>query len=142
MNSLNHQDTKTPSSFEVISRDLDQLGKCIVDCAFQVHSTLGAGLTENIYEEAFCCELKDKNIAFETQKILPVQYKHHKLNAHYSLDLLIEDQIIVELKCVETLLPVHDAQILAYLRLAEKRLGYLINFNVPLIKEGIKRRAL
>ena len=141
MNNLNHQDTKTPS-FQAISLELDKIGKEVVDCAFQVHKTLGAGLTENIYESAFICELKDRNISFEAQKIIPIQYKHHKLGLTYRLDLLIEDQIVVELKAIDKLLPVHDAQLINYLKLTNNRLGYLINFNVPLIKEGIKRRAL
>jgi GxxExxY protein len=142
MNFLNHQDTKTPSHFNPVSENLDALGKHIVDCAFQVHKTLGPGLTENIYAEAFACELEDKNIAFEREKNIPVQYKNRKLNVNYRLDLLIENSIIVELKCVEKLLPLHEAQILTYLKLTNLRLGYLINFNVPIIKEGLKRKVL
>ena len=141
MNILNHQDTKTPS-FQEISLELDKLGKEIVDCAFQVHKTLGAGLTENIYEAAFICELQDRSIKLESQKTIPIQYKHHKLDVTYRLDLLIEDKVIVELKAVDKLLPVHEAQLLNYLKITNNRLGYLMNFNVPLIKDGIKRRAL
>jgi len=142
MKILNHQDTKTPRALEPISNDQDVLGKQIVDCAFQVHKTLGPGLLENIYEEAFCYELNERNISYERQKPVSILYKDHKLSAQYRLDLLIENQVIVELKCVERLSPVHDAQILAYLKLTHNRLGYLINFNVPLIKDGIRRRAL
>jgi GxxExxY protein len=142
MINLNHQDTKTPSLYEPISLALDALGKQIVDCAFQVHKTLGPGLLENIYEEAFLCELAERNISFEKQKAISVNYKHHVLNLGYRLDLLIDNQIIVELKCVEALMPIHDAQILTYLKLMNLRLGYLINFNVPVIKNGIKRKVL
>ncbi len=138
----NHQDTKTPSNFEPIATNLDLIGKHIVDSAFQVHKTLGPGLLESIYEEAFVCELIDRNIKFEIQKAIPVQYKTHKLNAAYRLDLIIEDSIVVELKCVEKILPLHEAQILTYMKLTNLRLGYLINFNVPVIKEGIKRKIL
>jgi GxxExxY protein len=141
MNNLNHQDTKTPRIQEVSSH-LDLIGKEIVDCAFQVHKTMGAGFTENIYEAAFICELKEKNISFEAQKIIPIQYKHHNLDLTYRLDLLIENQIVVELKAIDNLLPVHEAQLINYLKITNNRLGYLINFNVPLIKDGIKRRAL
>ena len=142
MINLNHQNTKTPRNFEPIPTNLDIIGKQIVDCAFQVHKTMGPGLLENIYEEAFICELKDRNINFEKQKNIPIQYKNHKLELNYRLDLLIEDSIIVELKSVDRLLPIHNAQILTYLKLMNLRLGYLINFNVPVIKEGIRRKAL
>ncbi|MDH5723536.1 MAG: GxxExxY protein [Alphaproteobacteria bacterium] len=142
MNSLNHQDTKTPRLYEPVEVNQDLLGKQIVDCAFQVHKELGPGLLENIYEEAFTCELKDRNIVFEQQKPISIRYKNHELATSYRLDLLIEGQIIVELKCVDRLLPVHEAQILTYLRLRKLRLGYLINFNTPLIKDGIKRKVL
>lgn len=140
-NLSNHQDTKTPS-FEVISDDLDVLGKEIVDCAFQVHKTLGPGLLENIYEEAFAYELKEKNISFEQQASIQIPYKNRILKSTYRLDLLVEKKIVIELKCIDKLLPVHDAQILTYLKLTNLRLGYLINFNIPLIKDGIKRKAL
>jgi len=139
---LNHQDTKTPRAFEPVETNLDMIGKQVVDAAFQVHKTLGPGLLENIYEEAFCCELKDRNIGFEKQKLIPIQYKNHSLDLNYRLDLLIENSVIVELKCVDKLQAVHDAQILTYLKLMNLRLGYLINFNVPVIKEGIKRKVL
>ena len=141
MTLLNHQDTKAPS-FKVISKDVDEIGKQIVDCAYQVHVNMGPGLTENIYESCFIWELQERGINFECQKIIPITYKNHALDLSYRLDLLIEDRIVVELKAVEKLLPVHEAQLINYLKLTNTRLGYLINFNVPLIKDGIKRRAL
>lgn len=139
---FNHQNTKTPRSFQPIPANQDDIGKKVVDSAFQVHSTLGPGLLENIYEECFTCELRDHGLSFERQKIIPIQYKNHGLDLNYRVDLLIENSIIVELKCVEKLLPLHDAQILTYMKLMNLRLGYLINFNVPVIKDGIKRKAL
>ena len=139
---LNHQDTKTLRVFEPIPDNQDNIGREVVDSAFQVHSTLGPGLLESVYEECFICELKDKGLAFERQKIVPFKYKHHSPELGYRLDLLIENSVIVELKCVEKLLPLHDAQILTYMKLMNLRLGYLVNFNVPVIKDGIKRKAL
>lgn len=142
MTVLNHQDTKTPGQFTPISNNLDSIGKTIVDCAFQVHKTLGPGLTENIYEEAFVYELQDKNINFDQQKIIQIPYKKRILKSTYRMDLIIENKIVVELKCIDELSRVHDAQILAYMKLTNLRLGYLINFNVPVIKQGIKRKVL
>ncbi len=141
---LNHQDTKTPSraAIEPVSTELAVIGKEIVDAAFQVHTTLGPGLLESIYEECFVCELQDRALSFERQKPLSIRYKHHDIKAGYKLDLLVENKIIIELKCVDRLMPIHDAQILTYMKLMNVRLGYLINFNVPLIKDGIKRKAL
>jgi len=142
MNFINHQDTKAPREYQDISAELDIIGRKIVDCAFQVHSNLGPGLLESIYEEAFSCELQDHGLHFETQKQIPIQYKNRVLKSGHRLDMIVENQIIVELKACEKPLPVHDAQILTYLKLTNLRLGYLINFNVPVIKQGIKRKAL
>jgi GxxExxY protein len=139
---MNHQDTKTPSNLVPLSNDLDQIGKEIVDCAFQVHTQLGPGLLESIYEEAFIFELGNRNIAFEKQKAIPVIYKGKPLTNTLRLDLLIENKVIVELKAIDQLSPIHDAQILTYMKLLPARLGYLINFNVPVIKAGIRRKAL
>ena len=122
--------------------ELDKIGKQVVDAAFQIHSSVGPGLLEGIYEECFVHELNKRKLAFEQQKILSVPYDGIVLKSQYRLDLIVEKSIIVELKCVERLLPVHEAQLLSYLKLADCRLGYLINFNVPLIKNGIKRMIL
>ena len=122
-----------------IPLDIERLSKEIVDSAFQVHKTMGPGLTERIYEDCFVCELRDRNIAFERQKPTKVQYKHHNISTEYRIDLLIEGKIIVELKTVEQVLPVHRAQVMSYMKLTRVPLGLLINFNVPLIKDGIKR---
>ena len=140
---MNHQGTKTPSAYAPIPDDQDRIGREIVDSAYNVHKELGPGLLENIYEEAFACELQDRDIVFERQKTLNVRYKHHELNTQYRLDLLVENRVIVELKCVaDNVIPLHDAQLMTYMKLMNVRLGYLINFNVPLIKNGIRRKAL
>ena len=117
----------------------DYFAKEIVDCAYHVHRELGPGLLESVYEVCMCKELLERQISFDRQLHLPVNYKGQELNADFRIDLLINENIIVELKAVETILPVHHAQILTYLKLADKRLGILINFNVPTIKKGIKR---
>jgi len=128
-----------PSRFD---DNLEHLASEIVDCAFQVHTTMRAGLLERIYEECFVCELQDRNIPFERQKTIPLKYKHHNLRMDYKLDLLINKQIIVELKAVEKITDLHRAQLLSYMHLTKIKLGFLINFNVPLIKNGIQRIAL
>ncbi len=120
----------------------DELAKNIVNCAFQVHKTLGPGLLESYYEEALCYELKQAGLAYEAQKPVPVPYKNIFLNGQFRLDLIVENKIVIELKCVEKLNDVHKAQILTYMRLANTRLGFLINFNTALIKNGIRRFAL
>ena len=111
----------------------------VIGAAIEVHKTLGPGLLESVYEECLCRELGLRNIPFERQKDLPIDYKGVKLNAGYRLDLLIDDQLIVELKSCDSLLPIYEAQLLTYLRLAGFKLGLLINFNIPLLKDGIKR---
>ncbi len=103
---------------------------------------MGPGLLESTYEIAFCHELKLRDIPFERQRDLPVCYKDVRLDCGYRLDVLVADQIIIELKAVEQILPIHEAQLLSYLKHAEKPIGFLINFNVPLIKDGIRRRVL
>jgi GxxExxY protein len=111
----------------------------IVDAAFKVHSTLGPGLLESVYEACLVHELEKRDLTVRQQMALPVVYDDLRLDAGLRLDLLVEDQVIVELKAVERLLPVFEAQVLTYLKLTDKRLGLLINFNVPRIKNGIKR---
>ncbi len=122
--------------------ELNPLTKDVVDCAFKVHKHFGPGLLESIYHEAFAVELKERDIPFELKKLFSLLYKNKKLKNSFKIDILIDDNIIVELKAVERLQPIHDAQILSYLKLTNKKLGVLINFNTPLIKDGIKRIAL
>lgn len=123
-------------------KDLEKIGKEIVDAAYQVHSTLGPGLLENSYEACLLHELTLRGISVESQVELPISYKDHQIPVGYRLDLLVEKQIIIELKAVDLLWTIHKAQILTYLKLTGCTLGYLINFNVPLIKDGLRRIVL
>lgn len=137
---MNHEGTKTRR--EPIPVAVDRVAKQVVDAAFTVHSTLGAGLLESVYEVCLAYELTKRGLKAERQLALPVVYDNVRLEAGFRLDLLVEKSVVVELKAVETLIPVHSAQLLTYLKLSGYRLGLLINFNVPLIKDGIKRLAL
>jgi GxxExxY protein len=114
----------------------------IIGAAMDVHRALGPGLLESAYEACLCHELNLRGIGFSRQVELPVAYKGVLLSCGYRLDLLVGDLVVVELKCVETLLPVHEAQLLTYLRLSGKKVGLLINFYVGQLKDGIIRRAL
>ncbi|MFT3845744.1 MAG: GxxExxY protein [Lacibacter sp.] len=118
------------------------LGKEIVDISYQIHLMLGPGLLEKVYEACFCYELKKREIPFVSQKKIPIIYDGVEFEEALKLDLLIDDRIIVELKAQENYNPVWEAQLLSYMRLTNKHLGYIINFTVPLIKNGIKRMVL
>ena len=120
---------------------LNKLSKIILDSSIEVHRNLGPGLLESVYEVCLCKELNLRNINLQRQVSLPVEYKNEKLDADFRIDVLVENEIIIELKAVEFLLPVHEAQLLTYLKLADKRLGFLINFNVPKLVDGFKRRV-
>ena len=133
---MNHQDTKAPSV------EIDRIASEVVDAAFKVHSALGPGLLESVYEVCLAHELHRRGLSFARQVILPVEYEGLKLESGLRLDLVVADSVVVEIKAVEDLLPVHKAQLLTYLKLSDHRLGLLINFNVSLIKNGIKRLAL
>ena len=121
--------------------DLEKIASEIVDAAIAVHRELGPGLLESAYESCLAYELRKRGLYVETQKELPVKYDNNLVEAGYRIDLLIEHQIIVELKAVETVLPIHKAQLITYLKLSDKRLGFLINFNVKLLKNGLTRLA-
>ena len=125
----------------VLSAKLNKITSGIIGCAIEVHRNLGPGLLESIYEGALCCELEEKKISYKRQVSIPIIYKEKNLGDH-RLDLLVENEVIVELKAVEKHNPVFDAQLLSYLRLTDKKIGLLINFNVPLLKKGIKRIIL
>ena len=114
----------------------------IIGAAIEVHKQLGPGLLESAYEECLAHELGLRRLTFERQKPVPVEYKGLKLACGYKLDMLVEQRVIVELKAVELIAPVHEAQLLTYLRLTGCRLGLLLNFNVPLMRNGIKRLVL
>ena len=120
--------------------EIEKIGKQIVDAAFDVHSELGPGLLESVYEICLVEELKERGLTVERQVKLPVVYKDKILQKEFIIDILVEKCVIIELKAVEMLLPVHEVQTLTYMKLADMKLGYLINFNVPLIKQGIKRK--
>ena len=128
---INRRDAETQSFNELTER---VIGDCI-----EIHRALGPGLLESAYEECLCHELSIAGIGFERQKPLPVHYKNVKLDCGYRLDLVVERKVIVELKAIENLMPIHEAQLLTYLKLSGLTLGLLINFNVPMLKNGIKR---
>ncbi len=121
--------------------DYDQLTNEIISAAIEVHRELGPGLLESVYEVCLVEELRKKNLLVEQQVKLAIVYKGKSLNKEFIIDLLVQDEVIVELKAIELILPVHEVQLVTYLKLADKRLGLLINFNVPLLKDGIRRRV-
>lgn len=112
----------------------------IIEACIEVHKELGPGLMESVYEVCLISVLKKKGLMAQKQVLLPVYFKGEKLQKEFVIDLLIENKIILELKSVESILPVHEAQLVTYLKLADMRLGLLINFNVPLLTQGIKRK--
>ncbi len=120
----------------------EDIFKLILNCAFKVHSALGRGLLENAYKECLMYELIESGLKVERQKPLPLVYKEVKLDAGYRVDLLVEDQVIIEIKAVDELSDIHLAQILTYLKLSRCKLGLLVNFNAKLLKHGIKRVIL
>ena len=117
------------------------LTSAILSAAYRVHSKLGPGLLERTYRVCLCHELKQRGVRFESEKALPVEYDGLVVDLGYRVDLLVEDAVIVEIKAVEALLPVHEAQLLSYLRLSRKRVGLLINFNVAHLRDGIRRKV-
>jgi GxxExxY protein len=123
-------------------KEYDELSGKVIGYAIEVHRNLGPGLLESAYERCLSFELLAGNIHHSIQKSLPIKYKNIDLDCEYRIDLLIENKLIVELKSVETILPIHEAQLLTYMKLAGIKTGLLINFNVPLLKEGIKRFVL
>jgi len=120
----------------------DALTSRVIGLAMEVHRALGSGLLESAYEECLCYELTSHGIRFGRQVPLPVIYKSVRLDCAYKLDLAIEDILVVELKTVDRILPVHEAQLLTYLRLSGRTTGLILNFHVPVLKDGIKRLVL
>ena len=114
----------------------------VIAAALEVHRQLGPGLLEAVYEECLCHELTLRGLPFVRQLDLPVQYKGVKLDCGFRVDVIVQDEVVVELKSIEHILPVHEAQLLTYLRLTGKQVGLLINFNVPLLRQGIIRKIL
>lgn len=119
----------------------NELSKLVFDCALKVHQALGPGLLESAYEECLFYELKKTGVEVQKQKALPLIYEEVKLDVGYRIDIIVENKLIIEIKSVEALNEVHFAQLLTYLKLTDCKLGLLINFNVSLIKNGIKRIA-
>ena len=129
-------------SYQPLSQKEEDIATAIVDAAYKVHSALGPGLVESIYEVCFCHELKKHGLAFQRQMNVPITYDSLKLDAALRLDVLVENLVICELKAVEEVIPLFEAQLLSYMKLLQKRLGFLINFHVPVIKDGLKRMIL
>ncbi|MFA6470144.1 MAG: GxxExxY protein [Bacteroidota bacterium] len=121
--------------------EYDKLTDQIIASAIEVHRELGPGLLESVYEVCLVKELQKRGLAVEQQVLVPVVYKNEKLQKEFFIDVLVEKEIVVELKAVEILLPVHEVQLITYLKLADKRLGLLLNFNVPVLKDGIRRKV-
>jgi GxxExxY protein len=126
-----HGDTETRSKLLH-----EELTERVIGSAIEVHRALGPGLLESAYEECLCHELHLRGIGFERQVPLPVEYKGVKLDCGYRLDLIVESVLILEIKCVEHVLPVHEAQILTYMRMTRKRVGLILNFNVAVLTRG------
>ena len=120
-------------------KDINDVSGEVIGAAIEVHKALGPGLLESVYEECMCRELELRGVPYERQRELPVEYKGAKLDCGYRLDIVVADKLIVELKACEKLQPIHEAQLLTYLRLTGMKVGLLINFNVSVLKEGIKR---
>ena len=122
--------------------ELNSISYEIIGCAYKVHSSLGPGLLESTYEVCLMHKLHQKGLNVEKQKPLPVVYNGNKLDAGYRIDLLVENKIIIELKSVEEIIPIHIAQLMTYLKLSKLKLGLLLNFNVTYMQNGIYRRVL
>ena len=125
-----------------LSEREEEIAFKIVDSAFAVHTTLGPGLLERVYEICFCHELAKRNLVYQRQVAVPIIYNEIKFDEGLRIDVFVEETVICEIKTVETILPVHRAQLLTYLKLTGIRLGFIINFNVSVIKNGIKRIIL
>ena len=130
---LHHRDTETQR---------DPLSDTVIGAAIEVHRTLGAGLLESVYEECLCHELKCLMLNFRRQVELPIQYKSISFDCAYRIDIVVENQLVLELKAVEKILPIHEAQLLTYLKLGGFSTGLIINFNTPVLKDGLKRMKL
>jgi GxxExxY protein len=133
-NTVNHK-----KNFEPVSESVEKVGKLIIDSAYNVHYNLGPGLLEKVYEICFCHELEKRGLSYQRQVDIPIVYDNIRFNEGLRLDVVVEDCIICELKALETVNPVWEAQILSHLKLTGKRLGFLINFNVAKMKDGVRR---
>ena len=123
------------------ARQLNLISSQVIKCAIEVHREIGPGLLESVYENCLEKELQMASLKVERQIQLPINYKGHRLKKKFCMDMLVENEVILELKCVEQIQSIHEVQLLTYLKLADKRLGLLLNFNVPLMKKGIRRKV-
>lgn len=124
------------------SKKINEITKTIIGGAIEVHRALDPGLLESAYEECLCRELSLRQISFKRQYPIPVVYKNIRLDCGYRIDLVVEDKVVVEIKAIDNLQAIHDAQLLTYLKLGNWKVGLLINFNIPFLKQGIRRRVL
>jgi GxxExxY protein len=122
--------------------EINKITEKIIACAIEVHRELGPGLLESAYRDCLAYELSKQNLAVEIEKSVPVQYKKVKIDCAFRADIIVDNKVIIELKAVEKLLPVHEAQLLTYMKLTHIKIGLIINFNVRLLKNGIKRLIL
>ena len=120
--------------------EYNKITETVIKCAIEVHKELGPGLMESVYEVCLMKLLREEGLLVRRQVVVPVHFKGERLEKEFVIDILVEDSVILELKSIESILPVHEAQLVTYLKLADKRLGLLINFNVVLLKDGIRRR--
>jgi GxxExxY protein len=125
-----------------IMKDINELTELVIGCAIELHRVLGPGLLESAYEICLCRELSLHNVPFECQKPLPLNYKGVKLDCGYRADLVVASKVLVEIKAVDQLLPIHEAQLLSYMRLGDFNVGLLINFNERVLTHGIRRKVL
>lgn len=137
-----HEEARRATNGKNFFMEFDLLSKEIIGCAIEVHRLLGPGLLESAYEECLTYELLKKGFNVDRQRSVPVIYKEIRLEYGYRLDLLVESRVIVELKSVDFIMPVHEAQILTYMKFAKIKTGLLINFNVTVLKNGLKRYVL
>ncbi|ADL02630.1 GxxExxY protein [Brevundimonas subvibrioides] len=127
---------------EAISAEVNRVGKAAMDAAFTVHSALGPGLLESVYEACLFEELRAAGLAVERQVAIPLSYREARLDVGFRLDLLVERKVIMEIKAIDALASIHTAQVLTYLKFSSLRLGYLVNFNVSRLKDGLRRVVL
>lgn len=128
-------------AFAPIPIEVEEIGAIVVDSGMKVHKTLGPGLLESTYEQCLAFELQERGVAVRRQVPIAISYGKLKIDAAYRIDMLVAEKVVVEMKAIEALLPVHQAQLVTYLKLSGYRLGFLMNFNVPLFKNGLKRIA-
>ena len=136
---MNHQEHQ---GHQEVPAAADAIARAVVNAGLQVHKALGPGLLESAYEHCLAYEIQTRGLSVRRQVALPIIYKDISLDAGYRLDLLVEDSVVVEIKAVDALTRVHEAQVLTYLKLSRRRIGLLMNFNVDLFKNGVKRLVL